>query len=298
MDIHQLELFLAVLDSSSLTRAAEKVCLSPGAVSLQLHNLASELRTELFVKTGKRLAPTPAAFRLAEHARSITRQMQDIRREFENDAASDSRPFHLATGPTTLIYRLGKPLRALRKEYPKTEIHVTVAPTEEIVAGLIDRRFDLGIISLPLNDGRLDIQPIYEEELLVLRHSPSAVRGRQVGVIHVEELGRAPFVLYPKRSNMRQVIDAFFQRAGITPRVMLEADDTETIKGLVESGYGYSILPEFALRSSPRFFHAFRVPGHRLSREQALATARTVYPRALTRSIAAFLKAALEKDAR
>src|SRR5947208_10195113 len=57
MDIHQLELFLAVMDSPSMTRAAEKIHLSPGAVSLQLHNLADELHTELFVRRGKRLIP-------------------------------------------------------------------------------------------------------------------------------------------------------------------------------------------------------------------------------------------------
>jgi regulatory helix-turn-helix LysR family protein len=59
MDIYQLELFLAVMNSSSLTRAAEKVFLSPGAVSLQLPKLAAELRTDLFVRNGKRLIPTP-----------------------------------------------------------------------------------------------------------------------------------------------------------------------------------------------------------------------------------------------
>ena len=45
MDIHQLKLFLAVMESSSMTSAAEKVHLSPGAVSLQLHNLADELQS-------------------------------------------------------------------------------------------------------------------------------------------------------------------------------------------------------------------------------------------------------------
>lgn len=65
MDVHQLELFLAVMDSSSMPRAAKKIHLSPGVVSLQLRNLASELNTELFVRSGKRLAPIPAALRLA-----------------------------------------------------------------------------------------------------------------------------------------------------------------------------------------------------------------------------------------
>jgi DNA-binding transcriptional LysR family regulator len=60
------------------------------------------------------------------------------------------RPFHFATGVTTLIYQLGKPLRQLRKQYPKAEIRVSVNVTEETVRGLHDRRFDLGLISLPI----------------------------------------------------------------------------------------------------------------------------------------------------
>jgi DNA-binding transcriptional LysR family regulator len=92
---------------------------------------------------------------------------------------------------------------------------------------------------------------------------------------------------------MRSIIDEFFNKAGIAPRVIMEADDTEAIKSLVESGFAYSILPGFALRGSNRFFHVMRVTGHRLERRQALAMARTDYPRALTESIALFLLNAL-----
>src|SRR6185503_15568484 len=106
MDIHQLELFLAVMESPSMTRAAEKVFLSPGAVSLQLHNLADQLHTELFVRSGKRLVPTPAAHRLADQARLVLRQVRQIEHEFANDPLSDHRPFHLATGASTLIHWL------------------------------------------------------------------------------------------------------------------------------------------------------------------------------------------------
>src|SRR6202171_5196927 len=139
MDIHQLELFLAVMDSPSMTRAAEKIHLSPGAVSLQLHNLADGLHTELFVRRGKRLIPTPAAIRLAERAKEVVRLMGHIQQEFEDDLAKDVRPFHFATGVTTLIYQLGGPLRQLRKQFPNTEIRVTVGVTEGIVWGLLAR---------------------------------------------------------------------------------------------------------------------------------------------------------------
>ena len=61
---------------------------------------------------------------------------------------------------------------------------------------------------------------------------------------------------------MRLLIDQFFEKIGITPRVVMEPFDTETIKSLVESGFGWSILPEHALRQRSRFFRTSRIEGH------------------------------------
>jgi DNA-binding transcriptional LysR family regulator len=290
MDIHQLELFLAVMESSSMTRAAEKIHLSPGAVSLQLHNLAMELHTELFVRSGKRLIPTPAATHLAERAKSVVKLMSQIQQEFANDVSKDTRPFHFATGVTTLIYQLGGPLRQLRKQFPHVEIRITVSVTEDIVAGLLDRRFDLGLISLPVSEEKLKLIPLFDEELLVLRPSAAKVLGGHVGLVQPAELAGVPFLLYPTRSNIRVVIDQFFQQIGLAPNVVMEAEDTEAIKRLVESGFGYSILPEHALRGRSYFFHTLRIKGHRLTRSLALATVSADYPRQLTESIANFLQ--------
>ena len=293
MDIHQLELFLAVMDSPSMTRAAEKIHLSPGAVSLQLHNLAGELHTELFVRRGKKLVATPAALRLAEHAKEVVKMMGRIQQLFENDLTKDVLPFHFATGVTTLIYQLGGPLRQLRKRFPNAEIRVTVGVTEEMVAGLLDRRFDLALISLPVTETKLRLIPLFDEELLIVRPSANKVGSSHVGSMQAEELADVPFLLYPKRSNVRLVIDKFFAEIGVMPRVLMEADDTEAIKRLVESGFGYSILPQHALRGSSHFFQKFRIAGHRLTRSLALATAQTDCPRKLTESIASFLRSTL-----
>ena len=227
MEIRQLEIFLAVMEYSSVTKAAERVFLTPGAVSLQLQNLAAELHVELFVRTGKRLVPTEAAFRLARKADSVIHQVREIRQEFDNDPQQDTRPFYFATGATALIHRLGHPLRLLRKNYPQTSIQVNVAVTEEIVAGLLSRRYDLGLISLPVTDERIKIIPLFEEELLLLRPWPGNRRAKPAAQLKPSELEDVPFLLYPKSSNMRSIIDAFFKEAGLSPRVVMEADDTE-----------------------------------------------------------------------
>ncbi len=293
MDVRQLELFLAVLECSSVTKAAQLVNRSPGAVSLQLRNLAADLRTELFVRSGKRLVPTAAAVRLAELARPLVGNMRNIETEFSNDPGSDSRPFSFATGATALIHQLGRPLRMLRRRFPNINVRITVSATEEMVSGLLEGRFDLALISLPFEHEHLVILPLFEEEMLIVKPSPTRVGGWHVGSVKPADFASAPFLLYPKRSNMRTIIDGFFKDVGITPEVAMEADDTVAIKALVEAGFGYSILPEHALRGSRRFFHVFRVPGRRIARQQALAMPRSRHPRALTDSIARFLQSAL-----
>src|SRR3989442_12971488 len=134
----------------------------------------------------------------------------------------------------------------------------TLFPYTTLFRSLLDSRFDLGLISLPVSQKNLKIMPLFEEELLLLRPSPTSVRGGQVGTIRPSELMDAPFVLYPKRSNMRVIIDRFFADIGLTPHVLMEADDTEAIKRLVEAGFGCSSLPDPTLQGRGGLFPTYR----------------------------------------
>lgn len=301
MDIHQLEIFLAVMDSPSITRAAEKVYLSPGAISLQLRNLADELNTELFIRSGsgKRLIPTPAAIRLAERARKLVSLSVQIKQVFQNDLKQDTQPFYFSTGVTTLIYQLGEPLKRLRNRYAQTKFRIAVNPTEETLAGLEERRYDLGLISLPVASDSLkniEIMPLFDEELLIVGTTINNAQGRQVNYMRASELANVPFLLYPCGTVLRKMIDRFFDDIGIAANVIMEADDTEAIKRLVELGFGYSILPEHALRHPSRPLKIYRVEEHPIVRTVALAMVRTEYPRKLTLSIAESLKKLVLED--
>src|SRR5260370_38894830 len=129
-----------------------------------------------------------------------------------------------------------------------------------------------------------------EEELLIVQHADAQSKTWKVGTIKATQLDDAPFLLYPKRSNMRQIIDGFLAEIGARPRVIMEADDTAAIRRMVESGFGYSILPGHALRDQPGHFRVFRITGRKISRGPALAMVKTEHPRALTLSVAKFLE--------
>jgi DNA-binding transcriptional LysR family regulator len=296
MDARQLEIFLTVLDSPTMTNAAERVHLSTAAVSVQMRALAEELKTDLFLRSGKRLVPTPAARRLELQARSIVNEIRSIKESFDNqDVARDSQPFHFATGATTLIYRLGEPLRSLRAKFPNLDLRITVLATEEMVAGVLAEEFDLALISLPFAHPQLRIIPLFEEELLALRPSETETEGSRIGTVRPREFNDAPMVLFPPQSNMRKIIDGFFRDLDVAPRVIMEAADTEVIKCMVEAGFGYSVLPAYALINSRGFFETLRITGNRLVRKQALATSIRSHARPLTAAVTDFLKRALDQ---
>jgi DNA-binding transcriptional LysR family regulator len=295
MDVRQLEIFLAVLDSPTMTRAADRVHLSTAAVSVQVRALADELKTDLFMRSGKKLVPTLAARRLEPQARQVVRGIQGIKEYFDNhDVFKDSRPFNFACGATTLIYSLAEPLRLLRAKFSNLDLRVSVLATEEMVAGVLDGQFDLALISLPVVHPQLRIVPVFEEELLVLSPHAKRMDGSNIGSVAAHQLDNAPMVLYPPHSNMRKMIDGFFHSLSIAPRVIMDAADTEVMKSMVEAGFGSSVLPAYALINSRGFFRTQRVQGHRLARKQALALSAGGHGRPLTAAVTEFLRLSLE----
>ena len=294
MDLRQLQMFEAVLSTLNLTKAAEQMFITPSAVSLQLKHLSEELGIDLFVRCGQHLVATPAAICLSGYTRHLFEVMDEIRREFRTDAMPDSRPFVLATGLTTLMYRMGGPIRGLKRKYPHNEIRIVTGATEYVISGLRSLQFDLGIVSLPVSPDGIRVTPLYAEEM-VLVVNPNHCHIRRSAVTP-EELTRLRFILYPQGSNIRSMIDGFFQDLGITPNVTMELDNVEAIRRLVEYGYAASFVPANALPRGSRLLRRVRIKGHRLIRQVAIAVPDTKYPRKLTESVSLFLTKALGRS--
>ena len=294
MDLRQLQMFEAVLAKLSLTKAAEQMFITPSAVSLQLKHLSEELGSDLFVKSGQRLVATPAAIRLSSYTRHLFEVMDEIRREFRTDAIPDSRPFVLATGLTTLMYRMGGPIRGLKRRYPHNEIRIVTGATEYVISGLRARQFDLGIGSLPVSPDGIRVTPLYTEEMVLVVNPDHC--GIRRSTVTPQELTRLRFILYPQGSNIRAMIDRFFQELGITANVTMELDNVEAIRRLVEYGYAASFVPANALPRGSRLLRRVHINGHRLIRQVAIAVPDTKYPRKLTESVSLFLSKALGRS--
>lgn len=287
MELRQLETFRVVMNTLSMSAAAKQLYLSPSAVSLQIRHLGEELGTELFIPSGGRLVPTSDARRLQRDLDPIIGALHAIREDFPSKIERDARPFVLATGSTTLIYQLPGPLDELRDKYPRNDIRVWSATTQSILSSLEHKQVDLGIVSLPVEAPNIQLEPLFREEMLALVQASSAHQnGKTIGL---KDLIAMPMILYSIGTTERTIIDRIAHTHGISWRVVMEVDCTESIKKFVEAGFGASILPKNALRDTPRL-RKFEIEEVHPFRELALATARTAHPRKLTTEIAAYLR--------
>ena len=285
MELRQLETFRVVMATLNMTAAGKQVFLSPAAVSLQVKQLSNELGTELFSRVGRNLVPTLAAKRLQQHLDVLMEVLRAIHEDFPSEIERDTRPFVLASGLTTLIYQLPRPLAELRRKFPKNDIQIRIGSTENILSGLERKQVDLGIVSLPVEAPSMELTPLRKEEMLLVMHARAARNYRKVSI---RDLPDIPMILYPLGAT-RSIIDRMAQSHGVALRVIMEVDDTEAIKKLVEAGFGASILPEKALTKSA-LLRKFRIAGAHPFRELALARARSAYPRKLTSAIMEFLQ--------
>lgn len=88
MDVRQLRNFVAIVDSGSLSKAAERLLIAQPSLSQQLRTLEEELQTQLLIRSAQGVVPTDAGKTLYRHARVVLRQMEQIREEVREGAAA------------------------------------------------------------------------------------------------------------------------------------------------------------------------------------------------------------------
>jgi DNA-binding transcriptional LysR family regulator len=173
----------------------------------------------------------------------------------------------LVGGMTVCLYVFPTLLQDYRQRHPDVDIKVITGGTPRLVRKLRSGAADLGLLTLPIDDQALHTIPAIEEELLVVM--PAGHNLATDRPIAQTALVRQPFILFETGSNTRRVIDQFFVRADIQPRIVAETENVEIIKSMVASGLGISIVPFQAVAQeiTGGTLRVARIDGVRLVRE-------------------------------
>jgi DNA-binding transcriptional LysR family regulator len=267
MDLRQLEILRAIAESGSFTAAGARLHVSQSAISRQILLLEEEFKEPLFIRFGRRIQITPIGETLLQLSHRVFADIRDTSAGILDTKKKLTGTLRLVGGMTVCLYVFPTLLKEFRRHHPDVDIKVLTGGTPRLVRKLRSGAADLGLMTLPIDDPTLATVPVIREELLLaVPRGHKLAGGRSVPPA---ALVRQPFILFEGGSNTRRVIDEFFVRADIKPRVVAETENVEIIKSMVASGLGVSILPFQSVARETRggTLSLSRIDGQTLVRE-------------------------------
>ncbi len=249
MNLHQFRFVQeAVRRNLNLTEAAKVLNTSQPGVSKAILELEAELGIEIFSRHGKRLKRvTEPGQHVLKSIDVILREVGNLRRIGEQFSQQDSGTLSIATTHTQARYVLPPVVAALRQRFPKVNVSLHQAAPEQVARMLIDEVAEIGIATESLADfDQLVTLPCYtwQHTLVLPTDHPLANQTN----ITLEDVAREPLITYHPSFTGRTKIDAAFAAAKLTPRIALEAIDSDVIKTYTKLGLGIGIAAEMAVR--------------------------------------------------
>jgi len=298
MNLHQFRFVQeAARRNLNLTEAAKALHTSQPGVSKAIIELEEELGVEIFARHGKRLKRiTEPGQHVLKSIELIMREVNNLRRIGEQFSAQDSGTLSIATTHTQARYVLPVPVAKLREAYPKVNVSLHQGAPDQVARMVLDEVAEIGIATESLADyADLVTLPCYEwQHVLVL---PAQHPLAQVERLSLEDLAREPIITYHPSFTGRTRIDQAFAARKLSPRIALEAIDSDVIKTYVRLGLGVGIVAEMAVRDDSNADLAVRPLGHLFGQNVArVAFKRSAYLRNFVYDFATLLSDRLSRE--
>ncbi len=245
--LRQLRSLIAAADTGSLSGAARVLHITQPAASQQVRELERALSVRLLERGGGAIRPTAIGEAVLTHARKVQAAVDDLVAAATAFRGGETGRVRLGTGATACIHLLPPLLAQMKARMPGLEIIIATGNTPDMLRRVQDGGLDAAVVTLA---GRLDrsLEPRRLRDEALFAYAPAAlVPGEHA--LRPAALSRLPLILYESGGTTRSVVDAWFHRAGQTPRPIMELGSVEAIKLLAESGLGATILPQSAVAS-------------------------------------------------
>jgi len=249
MDIAVLQAFLAVAETGSFSRAAERLFLTQPAVSKRIAALETELGTPLFDRIGRRIQLTEAGRALLDRAHSLLRQLEDIRRSITNLAGEVAGPLALATSHHIGLHRLPPALKRFHDAYPNVHLDLRFMDSEKACSAVARGELELAIVTLPPSiEAPLASELLWEDPLdfVVGTEHPLS----QSSQPDPSDLLDYPAILPGPGTFTRELILNAFGPLRDRIRIGMATNYLEVLKMLASIGLGWSALPRTMIDDS------------------------------------------------
>lgn len=242
MEINALQAFVEVAQHGSFSRAAAVLFVTQPAVSKRIAALEGELHTRLFDRIGKKTQLTEAGRELLPRARALLLEAEEMRRIVSTLSSSVSGRLQMGTSHHIGLHRLPPVLQAFHRRYPDVTLDLRFMDSEQACLAVEQGELELAIVTLPSTTPKhLQVHPIWRDALEVVTATDHPLAS--AAVVPLQTLARYPAVLPGPQTYTRQILQRELQRLGMELDVSLSTNYLETLKMLVITGFGWSLLP-------------------------------------------------------
>lgn len=242
MDTRRLSAFVKIVDTGSLTRAADNLNVAQPALSQQVAALEAQFRQRLLIRSKRGVVPTEAGRALYRHAQIILRQLGQAHAEVGQGAQAVAGAVSLGLAPYSAGAALALPLlRLVRERFPGIVLHINENFGGVLSELVMTGKMDMALIYQPGPIRGVKFEPMFEEDLCLLA-APQIGLGREKEVTLAALEGLS--LLLPSRIHtIRRLVDTAFERAGLAPHVVAEIESASTLASAVDAGLGATVLP-------------------------------------------------------
>jgi DNA-binding transcriptional LysR family regulator len=252
VELRQLEYFAAAARRLHFTRAAADVGVTQPTLSQQIKALEAELGVRLFDRAGRGVRLTDAGQALLPYATRALAAVDEGRAALaERDALRRGR-VALGATPSAGTRLLPAALASFNAQHPGIELTLREAGSPALIEMVGAGDLDLAVVIMPVRRPDLAVAHLLTEEV-VLAVSPDQPLAQAADgpPLPPALLADQPFVLVHQGYGLRRMTLDMCERAGFSPRVVLDGAEMDTVIGFVAAGLGVACLPRLALTGAP-----------------------------------------------
>lgn len=243
--LHQLAIFLKIVQTKSITKTAEAMHLTQPAVSIQLKNFQSQFNIPLIEIINKKIYITEFGKDIAESAQNIMNEVSVIDNrltKYNGSLTGTLRISSVSTGKYVIPYFLADFLR----ENQNVDLRLDVSNKSTVLDLLEQNQSDFSLVSvLPQNMALQRIELMPNSLYLV----GACNKSQQAELIKKQALEKLPLIYREEGSATRMAMEKFIEKNRITVKKKIQLTSNEAVKQAVIAGIGFSIMPVIGLKN-------------------------------------------------
>lgn len=251
MNLKDLKYLLALAEYRHFGKAAKACSVSQPTLSIQLKKLEQDLGVQLFERAQKRVLITASGLNIVEQAKNVLHAVNELERvaKLANDPFSGE--LRLGLIPSLGPYLLPHILPVIRQQLAKLSLYLYEDKTEALLTQLDQGSLDAVILALPVQHKGLVVQTLFEEPFfLAMPASHSLHKSKE---LHLKDLNHDNLLLLEEGHCLRdQALEVVcHEKSKLEEKMNYRATSLETLRHMVASGAGVTLLPLLAFEEQP-----------------------------------------------